>query len=278
MVLKASFNRYSWCVRSQKRFAGSIRGKELQVWQTSEMEGNCQENSTLEAVRRFKLIARTSLMAFWFIACCSLMSPRSIAGLIFNGDFQVGNTGFTTDYNFSPGNIYNAKSYDIVSNPAQAHFLAASYSDHTFGDSSGRMLVINEGLSPNLLVWKQTVSSIATNSNYVFEGYISSWYAFEPAQIRVLFNGNEIGTTNAPSVTAVWYKFSFFWNSGAASLVDIEIRSMNGSNGGDFALDDFSLSGLGTSSVPEPSSFAIFLTSAGILFRWRKYRRNFLSL
>ena len=40
--------------------------------------------------------------------------------LVFNGDFSLGNVGFTSDYTFSPGDIVGEKTYDIVTDPSNS--------------------------------------------------------------------------------------------------------------------------------------------------------------
>ena len=80
---------------------------------------------------------------YMLLAATALMSGYALAdpvNVITNGDFEAGNTGFSSDYTFSPGNIWDPATYDIVSDPNDSHNLATSFGDHTTGD--GLMMVI----------------------------------------------------------------------------------------------------------------------------------------
>src|SRR5262245_56943309 len=69
--------------------------------------------------------------------------------LITNGDFALAITGFTSGYTYSPGNILDPGTYDVVDNPAHSRpndNESASYGDHTSG--TGLMLAVNGTLDP----------------------------------------------------------------------------------------------------------------------------------
>jgi hypothetical protein len=53
--------------------------------------------------------------------------------LIVNGDFELGNQGFNSEYIFSPGNLVPEGTYGILNNPNLAHPNFAACSDHTSG-------------------------------------------------------------------------------------------------------------------------------------------------
>ena len=201
-----------------------------------------------------------------------LVAGRASAGLIVNGDFEAGNTGFVTTYMYSPGDIGPARSYDVVANPALSRpndVNPVSYGDHTTG--SGLMMAVNGALTPNTLVWAQSVA-VVPGADYQFSMWLSSWFPTIPGEFDVLFNGTSIGTPSAPSTVAVWRQFTASWNSGSASSVAIEIRMTNSADiGGDFAFDDISLNG--PAPVPEPAGVLMFLSGAGLL-GWRFRRRK----
>jgi hypothetical protein len=75
-------------------------------------------------------------------------SPNT-ANLLVNGDFSLGNTGFTSDYIFT-SDILPAGTYCIDTDPHHCHPLAASYGDHTSG--TGLMLIANGDVTPNQVV------------------------------------------------------------------------------------------------------------------------------
>src|SRR4051812_12269472 len=73
------------------------------------------------------------------------------AGMIFNGDFEKGNVGFTSDYS-TPG-LLDQGWYQVLTDPHLANPYAVSYHDHTTG--SGLMMAVNGPLDPNAVVWSQ---------------------------------------------------------------------------------------------------------------------------
>lgn len=93
---------------------------------------------------------------------------------LINGDFEAGNTGFSTDYSYDPGGIYTAGEYDVVTNPTLAHNdpQVASFGDHTSG--SGLMMVVNGASSANQIVWSQSIE-VFPNTDYEFSAWVASW-------------------------------------------------------------------------------------------------------
>lgn len=92
-------------------------------------------------------------------------SAPAQAGPIVNGDFELGNVGFNSDYQYSPGNFTAWRTYDIVTDPSLTHASAASYGDHTSG--SGFMMAVNGADVANAVVWSQTVA-VSPNTDYDF--------------------------------------------------------------------------------------------------------------
>jgi hypothetical protein len=211
------------------------------------------------------------MRAILALVAAAFLAPSVSAGLIVNGDFQLGNQGFQTDYTFSPDNIGPQLTYDLLANPFPAHPSAHSYFDHTLNTALGKMMAVNEANAPGVLVWGQTVAVIP-NSDYAFTAFISSWVASAPTQLDVLFNGTSIGVMQAPTSTGVWVQFTANWNSGSASSAVIELRNVVGADvGGDFALDDLSLTGPDPSAVPEPSALVLLaISTLALATRWRR--------
>lgn len=218
---------------------------------------------------RMKAPGAVAVLAVGLVA-----APSARADLIVNGNFESGNTGFTTEYTRVVGAIGGQFTYDILSNPFPAHPSAASYGDHTTG--TGLMMAVNEATSPNRLVWGQTVP-VVPGSDYHFSTFISSWVAAAPSRLDVLFNGVSVGTMQAPGVTAQWVEFTLDWNSGAATSLTIALRNITTADiGGDFALDDISLTGPAPAAtvVPEPSSLLLALAGGASFAGWCGVRRK----
>jgi hypothetical protein len=196
------------------------------------------------------------------IAALVMLSTGAGANLITNGDFEAGNTGFSSSYSHVPGNIGGAGTYDTIANPASAHSLATSYGDHTTG--SGLMMAVNGSTTPGDLVWAQTVS-VTIGTAYDFAAYISSWFPASPAEMVFSVNGSTIGLLTAPSTTAAWELAFATWNSGGSTSALIEIRNANtASSGNDFALDDLYFGEtIFSNPIPEPGT--LLMISVGLI-------------
>jgi len=157
--------------------------------------------------------------------------------LITNGDFESGNTGFTSDYTYMPGNLVPEGVYDVLANPQDDHPGFAPCPDHTSG--SGNMMVVNGSGTPNQNVWCQTVN-VQPNTQYAFSAWVTTVVAASPALLQFSINGNTIGPIfNAPNSNCNWVNFYQIWNSGGNSTATICIVNQNTVLGGnDFALDD----------------------------------------
>jgi len=159
--------------------------------------------------------------------------------LLVNGDFEVGNTGFTSDYKFARLDS-ELLTYDIVSNPSRSHFLGASFGDHTSG--AGLMFAANGGNDTNRVLWRQVVS-VETNTAYQFSGWATPCVGPsdpDPPRIGVRINSRPISPgiqlSNPPGT---WRQFTMNWNSGTSIVATIELRLETIEQGGnDPALDD----------------------------------------
>src|SRR5690606_23485980 len=56
--------------------------------------------------------------------------------LIINGDFESGNSDFTSDYIYNPGDLVPEGYYDVIDNPQADHPGFAACDDHTSGDGN----------------------------------------------------------------------------------------------------------------------------------------------
>lgn len=156
--------------------------------------------------------------------------------LITNGDFGGGNSGFDSDYIYSPGDLWPEGVYDVLDNPQTAHSNFAPCMDHTGG---GNMMAVNGSATANLNVWCQTIS-VMPNTQYAFSAWLATLVASSPAQLQFSINGTPLGPIfSASGTTCVWQNFYQLWNSGANSSATICIVNQNTApSGNDFALDD----------------------------------------
>jgi gliding motility-associated-like protein len=169
--------------------------------------------------------------------------------LIVNGDFESGNTGFTTNYALGTGGPYGLLStegsYAIVNSPSAAHNNFTSCADHTPNPGS-QMMVVNGSATANTNIWCQTV---ATSPNTTYQ--LSTWASSalnDPnvAQLQFSINNTPVGTVfSPPSTGCTWTQFFQTWNSGIQTSAQICIKNQNiGGSGNDFMLDDITFTPL----------------------------------
>lgn len=154
---------------------------------------------------------------------------------IVNGNFEGGNSGFTSGYGYSPGDLNPEGFYDVIPNPNLDHNDFAFCGDHTGG---GNMMVVNGAGTPND-VWCQTIN-VVPNTDYVFSCWVTSVVSSSPALLQFFTNGSPLGPIfQAPGQPCVWQNFYSSWNSGPVSSVTICVVNQNTVvAGNDFALDD----------------------------------------
>lgn len=167
--------------------------------------------------------------------------------LIANGDFEQGNTGFTTDYVVGTGGTWgplsNEGQYLITTSPSLAHNNFNSCADHTPNPGS-QMMVINGSGTPNTNVWCQTVP-VSPNTDYQFSTWATSALNdANVAQLQFSINNSVLGSIfSPPSTGCTWTQFFQTWNSGIQTSAQICIVNQNiGVSGNDFAIDDINFS------------------------------------
>ena len=191
-------------------------------------------------------------------AGCVASTQASIAQeLVVNGDFNAGNTGFTSAYTFRPStipnNMYPENTYTVYWNPNYTHgnFWGR---DHT--TNTGNMLIVNgSGTTPPPEVWQTTVN-VEPNTDYYFSAWAISLNNVGPfANLQFKVNGVQVGSTtgalpsrptnNNPPYN--WTRFYGSWNSGSNTTATVSIVDLETAAGGnDFALDDISFGTLST--------------------------------
>lgn len=166
--------------------------------------------------------------------------------LIVNGDFEQGNTGFTSGYIYSTPNPLGGPGYYTVST-AVSNGWWPGCTDHT-PSGSGNMF-IGDGannssgvVSAGSSVWCQTVS-VSPNTDYAFSTWLTNINSSgSTSQLRFMINGSQIGAIqNTPLGVCQWNQFYVIWNSGANTTANVCIEEASGAQpGNDFALDDIS--------------------------------------
>jgi gliding motility-associated-like protein len=163
---------------------------------------------------------------------------------IVNGDFEMGNTAFITDYTVPlfPGPyglLSNESTYAITNNANSVHlnFLG---NDHT-NPPIGNFMVVNGSNVLNTKVWCQNIT-LQQNTVYEFSTWVSSVVAENLAVLEFSINNVSIGQPfTAPAQVNVWNEYYALWNSGMNTSAEICIVNLNsGASGNDFGIDDIS--------------------------------------
>lgn len=216
--------------------------------------------------------------------------------LIVNGDFEQGNTGFSTGYIYTTtstgtyGILSQEGRYTITSSPSLAHTNFTSCTDHT--PAPGNQMMVVNGASTPTNVWCQTVN-VTPNTDYYFGTWVSS--ALDDAnvaQLQFSINNTTIGAVfSPPSTGCTWTQFYQVWNSGANTTAQICILNQNTNiSGNDFMIDDITFATIcyaqdtiNVTSVPKPvitvtpndsicagelSSIIASSTSTDLVYNW----------
>ena len=86
--------------------------------------------------------------------------------LVVNGDFENGNTAFTSGYTL--GDVSNPGFYAIGTNPSTAAGAFGDWcncGDHTSG--TGKMMIVNGATDASLPIWEETVA-VRPSTSYTF--------------------------------------------------------------------------------------------------------------
>lgn len=194
-----------------------------------------------------------------------------------NGDFEAGNTSFTSGYTHvipGPGALYPEAVYTVDTNAQASHPSFYSFGDHTSG--AGNFLIVNGAGTAGVAVWTSSTIAVSANTEYDFSAFLSSVYPASPALLEFTVTGNagpamSLGTFGAPSTAAVWSGVSGRFNSGLSTLVTLSIVNQNTElSGNDFGIDDIALS---AAPVPEPASWAMLLSGFALVGSAARRRR-----
>lgn len=164
----------------------------------------------------------------------------SATNLVTNPAFELGNTGFTSQYSFNPLPI-TPGTYVLTTSPALVLSTFPPCDDHTFGNGTGYMMLVNGNASTGAQVWCQTIP-VAQNTWYVMSGWVMASPLFPPT-MQFSVNGVLVGDPYPASTgTCDWQQFSAAWFSGSATTAQLcvtdQISGGNGFLGDDYALDD----------------------------------------
>jgi hypothetical protein len=202
------------------------------------------------------------MLALWLLPTAS---QSAAVNLIVNGDFELGNTGFSTGYSDSPGNVYPAGTYTVDTNPQNNQASFAPCGHHTTG--TGNMMIVNGAVQPGVVVWAQSVAVVPYHT-YELAAWATSVAHPPAALLQFLINNAPLGVLQLASDTCQWQPLTVQWSSGASTTAVLSIIDLNTEEfGNDFALDDLSLVVVGLSFPGTPGQPTCYRDSVSALAR-----------
>ncbi|MBR4646629.1 MAG: hypothetical protein IKO75_05915, partial [Bacteroidales bacterium] len=181
--------------------------------------------------------------------------------LVVNGDFEAGNTGFSSDYTYvTPQSQYhNYGRYYIIQD---GHLVWGSSNLHGHG-GSGLFMLVDGATTPNSVIWQQTVE-VVPNTYYAFSaqiastGYSNMYGSYAWLQFSV--NGTQLGPIfHSPSIADSWQPYYEVWYSGDNTSATLTLLNQNNTaDGNDFGLDDISFFPLTGCSITD--SIHVYVT------------------
>ena len=201
-----------------------------------------------------------------FAAAVFGLVPLQAQNVITNGNFESGNTGFQSDYQYN-SDLREAGRYHIgtnASNYNSGNTQFFNYPDHTSG--SGKYFIAN-GAGGNMItpsssrVWYKTVT-VQPHSYYDFSFWAThlnngggSYFNYR-AKFIVKFDNSQVGGEFQPTLVSghgSWQQFPVYhWYSANKTQVTIAIYdncTWPSNLGDDFGLDDISLNYISSNVV-----------------------------
>lgn len=186
--------------------------------------------------------------------------------LVTNGDFESGNTGFTSGYTYvapGPDALTPPNVYTVDTSAGNSHGSFANFGDHTTGQ--GLYMIVNGSTTSGTNVWKQSIN-VVSGQLYSVSLWVANANPESPATLSVSA-GNSVVLTGEPTGLGVWSSLSGSFIASTTGSIDLTIDNSNSAfSGNDFAIDDISVE-----AVPEPGTLVVL--GLGLLAARRRARK-----
>jgi hypothetical protein len=179
-----------------------------------------------------------------------------------NADFEAGNVGFASDYEYqfdTPN--WGEGQYTVRNDPQNWNGAFVNYGDHT--TVTGTMLIVNGATSGSPAVWRETIS-ITPHTSYRFQAWTGTAVSGGPANLLLKVDGVQIGSSFVlPDDPGTWVRWEQSWTSSATATATFEIINANTSRfPNDFYLDDIGL-------FKSPPDLLISVDAGALELRWQ---------
>lgn len=220
---------------------------------------------------------RKLAVVFGIIAVLAFGAGTTQANLIINGDFELGNTDFLSDYMYfdqpavpassysdPKASLYDEGTYGVGTDPALYHKYWTSFGDHTTG--AGNMMIVNGTKEADVEIWATPESgtiAVTMGETYYFGAWLTSLYPppvgsgpISPGILAFSINGAQIGSDFTAGDVGIWELFYVPWVADD-SVARISLINKNTAyDGNDVALDDVTF-GIEIPGVPEPTTLLL---------------------
>lgn len=172
---------------------------------------------------RWKMLNGIGALAL--LATCLAIRAGTSQNLVINGDFESGNTGFTTGYTLGDDSIPGG--YTIGANPSAATGAFRDWcncGDHT--SKTGKMMIVDGATDAALPVWEETVAVMpATKYTLSYWGAEVDHDSSSLPRLELKINSVVIGSSTFPEFSpdngGRWQNYKFTWNSSTSKSADL---------------------------------------------------------
>jgi PEP-CTERM motif len=192
----------------------------------------------------------------------AILSASAFAATITNGDFEAGNTGFSTDYGFigapGPTALFGEGTYTVTSSGETSNTYHQFWTPGVTPQAGVSMALFN-GLTSAGDPWRGMATGLIVGNTYSVSGYGTSAFPVAAANLQWYIGGTSLGASvDLGTNIGQWSEFTGTFVA-TATTQELIIRSTQvQAQGNDFALDSLTIADLGGNDVPEPSTYAMF--------------------
>jgi hypothetical protein len=145
-----------------------------------------------------------------------------IENLVLNGDFESGNTNFTSGYVYTSEGSYAQGIYTVGDDPTSwFSTISEMMTDHTSG--SGQMLIANANSSGSDVVWQQDID-VTAGASYELSLWVAGLQGGVLPSFDIQVAGSSIGSVS-PSEMSVWTEFTNRWTATESGTVTLSINN-----------------------------------------------------